>query len=187
MAPLPASLETCTVTSYFIDDLIVHFQELVGAVPLVVQPLIIAAAAAIPFIEGEVSSIIGVLGGVNPVVAAAAGVAGNFLCVLGVVLATARARSAVLIRVGGRGDEPAEPPSTQSKGRQRFARLLDRFGVPGASLLGPLALPTQLTSATLVASGVSVSRVLGWQAVAIVLWTAVATLSATGAVALSGA
>ena len=170
-----------------VSELIVRFQELVGAVPAVVQPLVIAAAAAVPFIEGEVSSLIGVIGGVNPVVAAAAGMAGNFLCVVGVVLATARARSAVLAGVGGRGDESAEPPRPRSKGRQRFARLLDRFGVPGASLLGPLALPTQFTSATLVASGVGVSRVLAWQAAAIVLWTTVATLSATGAIALSGA
>ena len=175
------------MNGFLIDDLIVRFQELVSVVPVVVQPLIIAAAAAIPFIEGEMSSIIGVIGGVNPVVAAIAAMAGNFLCVVGVVLVTARARSAVLVRVGGGGDEPAAPPRPQSKGRQRFARLLDRFGVPGASLLGPLALPTQLTSATLVASGVGVSRVLAWQAAAIVLWTTLATLSATGAVALSGA
>ena len=171
----------------FVSDLIIGFQELVGVVPVVVQPLIIAAAAAVPFIEGELSSIIGVIGGVNPVVAAAAGMAGNFLCVFGVVMATARVRSAVVARVGGRDDEPGEPPKPPSKGQQRFARLLERFGVPGASLLGPLALPTQFTSATLVASGVSVPRVLVWQAAAIVLWTTVATLSATGAVALSGA
>lgn len=175
------------MSNSFVSDLITRFQELVDVVPVVVQPLIIAAAAAVPFIEGEVASIIGVIGGVNPVVAAAAGMAGNFLCVLVVVMATARVRSAVVARVGGGDDEPGEPPKPPSKGRQRFARFLDRFGVPGASLLGPLALPTQFTAATLVASGVSVSRVLVWQAAAIVLWTTVATLSAIGAVALSGA
>ena len=171
----------------FLSDLIVRFQEIVDVVPVVIQPLIIAVAATIPFIEGEVSSMIGVIGGVNPVVAAVAGMAGNFLCVVGVVLATARVRSAVLVRVGGGGDDLREPPRPQSKGRQRFARFLDRFGVPGASLLGPLALPTQFTSATLVASGVKVSRVLFWQAAAIVLWTTVATLAAVGAIAVSGA
>jgi hypothetical protein len=175
------------MTDSIVSDLIVRFQELVGIVPVLVQPLIIAVAAAVPFIEGELSSVIGVVGGVHPAVAAAAGMAGNFLCVLGVVMATARVRSAVAARVGRRDGEPGERPKPQSKGRQRFARWLDRFGVPGASLLGPLALPTQFTSATLVASGVSVPRVLIWQAAAIVLWTTVATLSAMGAVALSGA
>ncbi|MGI5149451.1 hypothetical protein ACQEVC_24395 [Plantactinospora sp. CA-294935] len=55
-----------------------------------------------------------------------------------------------------------------------------RFGVPGASLLGPLALPTQLTAATLIASGVSKSWVILWQVIAIVLWTTLLTLAATG-------
>lgn len=143
----------------FLSDLISRFQELVAIVPAVVRPLIVALAAAVPFVEGEVSSMIGIIGGLNPFVAAVAGIAGNLLCVVGVVLATARVRSAVVARVG-RGGEPDEPAAPQSKGRQRFARLLTRFGVPGASLLGPLALPTQLTAATLIASGVSVPRVL---------------------------
>lgn len=174
------------MNSFFVSDLIDRFQELVAVVPILVQPLIVAVAGAIPFVEGELSSVIGVLGGLNPVVAAVAGMAGNFLSVLGVVLVTARVRSAVATRVGRR-HELDQAPKPQSKGRQRFARFLDRFGVPGASLLGPLALPTHFTSATLVASGVSVPRVLLWQGAAIVLWTTITTLSATGALALSGA
>ena len=55
-----------------------------------------------------------------------------------------------------------------------------RFGVPGASLIGPLALPTHLTAATLVATGVRRNWVLLWQVVAIVLWTTIITLAATG-------
>lgn len=173
------------MNSFLISDLIARFQELVGVVPALVQPLIIAAAAAVPFIEGELSSVIGVIGGVNPVVAAAAGMVGNLLCVLVVAMATARVRAAVVTRVGRGDGEQSVPPKPASKGRQRFARFLERFGVPGASLLGPLALPTQFTSAALVAFGVSVPRVLVWQAAAIVLWTTVAALSATGALALS--
>jgi len=167
-------------------DLIARFQGLVEVVPVLLQPFVIALAGAIPFVEGELSSVIGVLGGLNPVVAGVAGATGNFLSVLGVVLVTARVRTAVQARVGGRTEsvKAAKPPS---KGRQRFARFVDRFGVPGASLLGPLALPTQLTSATLVGSGVSVPRVLFWQGAAIVLWTTLTTLSATGALVLLGA
>lgn len=173
------------MNSFFVSDLIDHFQDLVAVVPVLVQPLIVALAGAIPFVEGELSSVIGVIGGLNPIVAALAGMAGNLLSVLGVVLITTRIRSSVASRVGRR-DEPDQAPEPRSKGRQRFARFLDRFGVPGASLLGPLALPTHFTSATLVASGVSVPRVLLWQGAAIVLWTTITTLSATGALALSG-
>lgn len=173
------------MNSFFVSNLIDRFQDLVAVVPLLVQPLVIAVAGAVPFVEGELSSVIGVIGGLNPIVAAVAGMAGNFLSVLGVVLVTAQLRSAVASRVG-RGDEPDPAPKPKSKGRQRFAGFLDRYGVPGASLLGPLALPTHVTSATLVASGVSVPRVLLWQGAAIVLWTTITTLSAIGALALIG-
>ncbi|WP_114560977.1 small multidrug efflux protein, partial [Desertihabitans aurantiacus] len=121
---------------------------------------------------------------------------GNLLCVLGVVLLTARARAAVVSRRSERvaagagapapeGEEgtdpaaPAEPAAKpKSKGRQRFDRWLVRFGVPGASLLGPLAVPTPFTAALLVGGGTPRGWVLLWQAVAIVLWTTIATVSA---------
>ncbi|MGI6878072.1 hypothetical protein [Microbacterium sp. gxy059] len=46
-----------------------------------------------------------------------------------------------------------------------------RFGVPGASILGPLAIPTPFASALLVAGGTPRGWVLLWQAVAIAIWT----------------
>jgi len=161
-------------------DLIAGFQDVVAQVPDVVQPLIVAAAGAIPFVEGEVATMIGVVGGLHPVAAGLAAAAGNFLCVVLVVLVGARARGAIVARTG----RPAvvKPPS---KGRERFQRWFVRFGVPGASLLGPLAIPTQFTAATLVASGVPKARIILWQAVAIVLWTTIATASVTGAIAIA--
>ena len=52
---------------------------------------------------------------------------------------------------------------------------------PGASLLGPLAIPTQSVSAVLVAGGVPRRRVLLWQAVAIAVWTTIAAVAAVSA------
>ena len=72
----------------------------------------------------------------------------------------------------------------ESKGVRRFKKFLVRFGVPGASILGPLAIPTQFTSALLVSTGVSKTWVLLWQGVAIFLWTTMTTLIATGVLAL---
>lgn len=158
-----------------------EFQELVAQVPDLLQPLIVAAAGAVPFIEGEVAAIIGVVGGLHPVVAGLAAATGNFLCVLLVVVLGGRARDAVVQRSGN--DAAAKP---QSKGRARFQRWFTRFGVPGASILGPLAIPTQFTAATLAAAGVPKNRILVWQAVAIVLWTTLATVSITAALALAG-
>lgn len=176
-----------------IEQLIQNFQNLVAHVPEFIQPFIVMLAGAIPFIEGEGSAIIGLVGGINPIVAGVAGAAGNFLSVLVVVLATSRARSAVVTRrrVGtatARADgsvltleAPPAPPAMadkpESKGHIRFKKMLVRFGVPGASILGPLAIPTQFIAATLTAGGTSRAWVLLWQAVAIALWTTVGTVS----------
>lgn len=170
-----------------VQDLVRHLQELVAQVPELIQPFIVMLAGAIPFIEGEGASMIGVVGGINPVAAGVAAATGNFLCVLIVVLLSSRARAAVVNRRtsqpvgagGGTGgvavDVQLPSAGTESKGRRRFKKWLVRFGVPGASILGPLEIPTQFTSAMLVASGTPRGWVLLWQAVAIVLWTTVTT------------
>jgi hypothetical protein len=61
-----------------------------------------------------------------------------------------------------------------------------RFGVPGASILAPLALPTPLTAAFFVGSGVPKKWVMLWQVVAIVLWTGLIAAAATGLVTVLG-
>jgi hypothetical protein len=213
-----------------LSDLVTGFQGLVAQVPELVQPLILAAAGAIPFIEGEGGAMIGVIGGVHPLVAAVSAVVGNFLAVVLVVLLSARVRAAAVTGKARRAEASAAPvPATgvsapgnttagpdaadgsgpgltgtltatpetttletttpetalpaakpESKGRQKLRRWLDRFGVPGASLLAPLALPTHFTAATLIAAGVSTGRVIFWQAVAIVFWAALVTAAALG-------
>lgn len=180
-------------------------QNLVDQVPALVQPLVVALAGMIPYIEGEGSAALGVLAGINPLVAAVAGAAGNILAVVVVVHFGDRIRTAILGRRARRaqvrtrtpamaggpsaGDVSAEseilssenvPAKKPSKGRERLLRWVVRFGVPGASLIGPLALPTHLTAATLVATGVRRNWVLLWQVIAILLWTTLVTLAATG-------
>jgi hypothetical protein len=200
-----------------LDGLVAGFQDLVAQVPDLLQPLIVAVAGAVPFIEGEGSAMIGVIGGLHPLVAALAGVTGNLISVVLVVLLSSRIRTAAVTRRNRGATAPpvvvapsaatapgwaktatvtAEAevaPSTtevptggarpESKGRRKLNRWLVRFGVPGASLLAPLALPTQITAATFAAAGIDKGRVIFWQAVAIVLWTSVATAAAVGLLA----
>lgn len=177
-----------------VEPVVQGFRDLVANVPDVVQPLVIALAGAVPFVEGELATAVGVLGGLNPVVAGIAAAGGNFLCVFLIVTLSSRVRTATLARRARReavrvpvnptergSDAPEEPPTKvkpDSKGKERFRRYLNRYGVPGASLLGPLAMPTQFTAALLVAGGVSRPRVLLWQGIAIILWTAISTVSA---------
>ncbi len=85
-----------------VEELISNLQDLVAQVPEIVQPIIVMLAGAIPFVEGEGASVIGTLGGINPVIAAIAAATGNFVCVLIVVLLSSRARTAVASRRASR-------------------------------------------------------------------------------------
>ncbi|WJL96616.1 small multidrug efflux protein [Microbacterium sp. ET2] len=175
-------------------------QDFVGGLPDLVQPLIVAGLGMIPYVEGEGSAAIGIIVGINPVVAAVAGAAGNILSVVLVVLLSSRVRDSVVARraraadgavavdvldsAGASTDEGK--PTRRSKGRKRLSSWLVRFGVPGASILAPFALPTQLTAAFFVASGVKKGWVILWQVVAIVLWTGLVAAAALGFVTLLG-
>lgn len=174
-------------------NLVDMFQDVVAQVPALIQPLIVAAAGAVPFIEGEGAAAIGIIGGIHPVLAAAAGMLGNFVCVAVLVLLTSRTRSAVLTRtregravaVGGgalAGDvvPVAHEPGRGTARKEKFQRALDRYGVPGVSLLGPLLLPTQFTATFLAGAGVRPARILFWQGLAIVAWTTLLTLVVSG-------
>lgn len=167
-------------------NLIATFQDLVSRVPELVQPLIVALAGAVPFIEGEGAAAIGVIGGINPVIAAFAAAIGNFACVAILVVMGAGTRRAIVERrraavTVGDGSVPA--PASPRK--EKFQRALVRYGVPGVSLLGPLLLPTQFTATMLAAAGVTRGRILFWQGLAIVLWTTAVTLVITGVISVA--
>ncbi|MET0714473.1 MAG: small multidrug efflux protein [Microbacterium sp.] len=202
-------------------------QDFINQVPDLLQPLIVAVAAAIPYVEGEGAAALGIIAGINPIVAALAAIAGNILCVIAVVLLGSRVRGGVVRRRAARstsaavaaesagpglvtsstatgrtmgtatatteavpltavGSEDNADSARPSKGRVKLRRWLVKFGVPGASLLAPLALPTMLTAAFFVASGVRKEWVILWQIVAIVLWTGAVALAATGVLAVLG-
>ncbi|MDQ0726463.1 small multidrug efflux protein [Microbacterium sp. W4I20] len=177
-------------------NLIEIFQNWVAQVPDLVQPLIVALAGAIPFIEGEGAASIGIIGGIHPVIAAIAAIVGNFVCVAVLVLASSGARKAIVNRsrvgepalTGTDGgpvpDAPVEAPQTDRKAarREKFQRAFERYGVPGVSLLGPLLLPTHFTATMLAAAGIGKARVLFWQALAIIGWTTIVAVIVGSAV-----
>lgn len=190
-------------------DIIDHLQNLLGMLPGPLQPLVSALAGMIPFVEGEGGAAIGIVGGVHPVAAALAAMAGNFLIVAGLVIASSGAREAVATRrgartpvavgAGGAGSGagaadasaqaeflPAPVPENPRKAarREKFQRAYERFGVPGVSLLGPLLLPTHFTATMLAATGVRKGWILLWQGIAIVGWTTLTALIITGVISV---
>ncbi|WP_454295097.1 small multidrug efflux protein [Salana multivorans] len=179
-------------------NLIETFQNLVTQVPELVQPIIIALAGAVPFIEGEGAVSIGIVGGVNPIIAAVSATLGSFACVFVVVQVSARARQAIverrsrsLVAVGGGSTEIVEAEVAPESGRrvarrEKFQRAFDRYGVPGVSLLGPLVLPPAFTAPMLIAVGVDKTRVLFWQAIGIILWVVLFTIIFTTLISTVG-
>lgn len=151
--------------------MIESLQEWTAGLPEVLQWLGVIAVSAIPFVESYLGSVIGVVAGLNPVVAVLAAIVGNAISMAVVVLSADRLRQR-------RGVQATEEMSPR---KQRLRRMMDRFGVPGVSLLGQTVLPSQITSGALVAFGANTRGVLIWQVISIILWGVVfGTLAALG-------
>lgn len=128
-------------------------------------------------------TLIGVIAGVPLPVAMLAAIAGTLVSMLAFVFAASTARRTVLARrASADGDATPEP----SARRQRVKRMLDRFGVPGVSLLGPMVVPNQFTSSILVSLGANRTAVIVWTSISIVMWSTIfALLGQLGLTALS--
>lgn len=151
--------------------MIESLQEWTAGLPEVLQWLGVIAVSAIPFVESYFGSVIGVVAGLNPVVAVLAAIVGNAISMAVVVLSADRLRQR-------RGVQATEEMSPR---KQRLRRMMDRFGVPGVSLLGQTVLPSQITSGALVAFGANTRGVLIWQVISIILWGVLfGTLAALG-------
>jgi hypothetical protein len=137
----------------------------------------VIVAAAIPFIESYFGSVIGILAGINPVIATAAAIVGNVISMLLFVLSAHGVRSNVVS-----GTAPKEPSARRQKLRAQF----DKYGVAGVSLLGQTILPSQITSAAMVSFGASKNAVISWQIVSIILWGVAFGLFASLGVSLIG-
>ena len=133
--------------------------DVVVGLPAWLQWVGIIAASAIPFVESYFGSALGIIAGVNPLVAVTAAVLGNAVSMIVVVSTAAGVRGRV------KGD--AKPLSPR---RQKLKHRFDKYGVALVSLLGQTMLPSQITSAAMVGFGADRSRVIVWQLVSILLW-----------------
>ncbi|UNK45923.1 hypothetical protein [Arthrobacter sulfonylureivorans] len=147
-------------------------QDFTASLPAVLQWVGVVLAAAIPFVESYFGSVIGVLAGINPVIAVVAAIVGNVASMLVFVLSAHNMRAKVVS-----SKEPRVPSPRRQKLRQQF----DKYGVAGVSLLGQTILPSQITSAAMVSFGASKNAVILWQIVSITLWgTAFGILASLG-------
>jgi len=151
-------------------------QDFTSSLPPLLQWVGVMLAAAIPFVESYFGSVIGVLAGINPVVAIIAAIIGNVISMLAFVFSAHGVRSKVVA-----GKEPKE----QKPRRERLRKAFDKYGVAGVSLLGQTILPSQITSAAMVSFGASRNAVILWQTISIILWGVAFGVLATFGVSLA--
>ncbi|MGR0221370.1 hypothetical protein [Agromyces sp. ZXT2-6] len=143
-------------------------QDFTASLPPFLQWFGVMLASAIPFVESYFGSVIGVLAGLDPVLAIVAAIVGNVVSMVVVVLSAHGVRSRVgAARATSAGEDPV---AEESPRRRRLRAQFDRYGVPGVSLLGQTILPSQITSAAMVGFGASRNAVILWQVISIILW-----------------
>lgn len=147
-----------------IQDLFAQLTTFVDGLDPWQQVLALIPAGAIPFIESYLGSFLGTVVGIHPALAVPAAVLGNLLATFAVIALSGRARDAV---TSGRSNEATKKPS---RFREKISAALDKYGVPGVCLLGPLLVASQITAPTLVALGATRGRVYLWMGVSIVAW-----------------
>jgi len=140
-------------------DLIIWLRELTEATSAFWQWTVIFFAGAIPFVESYFAGPLGIIAGMNPVVAIVAGILGNVASMAVLVFVAGRAR-----RLKKNADEPLGAK------KQKLKKTFDKYGVPGVSLLGQTVLPSQITSMAMVAFGADQRAVILWQTISIILW-----------------
>jgi uncharacterized membrane protein len=131
----------------------------------VIAYLTVFAAAATPWLEVLLVVPAGLLAGLSPVPTVAVAFVGNVATLAPVVLAGDRIRN----RLDRRRDGGA-PRGTRAR------RLLDRYGLPGLAVLGPLVSGAHLAALAATSAGAERRRTFAWLTAGIAAWAIVAAL-----------
>ena len=136
---------------------------------------------ALPWLEAVVVIPAGIVAGLDPVAVLLAGLSGNLLTVVLAAFYGERLRTWYRTR---KQRTEAPPPSggpDRSARARRMRRVMQRWGMPGLALLGPLGLGSQLSAVLAVSMGVSARRTTAWIGAGVTAWCVVAAvLAATG-------
>lgn len=141
---------------------------------------------ALPWLEAIVVIPAGILLGLPPLAVVVAAVVGNLSTVAVAAFAGERLRTYFSARSGSAGGGAAGADPARGGRSARAARVMDRYGLPGLAILGPLGIGTQLSAALAVSLGVSGRRAFVWVGAATVGWSVVAALLVAWGTDLAG-
>ncbi len=146
---------------------------------------------AFPWLEAIVVIPVGVLAGLPPVLVVLSAVTGNLLTVaLAAVFGqrlrnwwTARRRARL-----GAATKKQDPAKLERRNRRqaRINRVMDRWGMLGLAVLGPIGLGTQFSAVAAVALGVSARQAIVWVGAGTVAWSVLAAVLTVSGVSIAG-
>ncbi len=125
--------------------------------------LAVFLAAATPWLEVLFVVPAGLLAGLGPVPTVLIAAAGNIVTLIPVVLLGERLR--------GRLDRRRE---RHNRGAGRAARVMERYGLPGLAMLGPLLTGAHLAALVATGSGARPRQTLAWMAAGVAVWSVAA-------------
>ncbi|MNT41494.1 hypothetical protein D3C72_1778540 [compost metagenome] len=145
----------------WLQPFVIEITTFTASIPLIWQILVTAGWSAIPFIESDAGVAVAIAAGVPTIPAVIAAIIGNWVAVALVILGTDKIRNWLGVHTSKK---------SQEKRQGKVRRALEKYGVPGASLLGPLLIGTHLNAFFMAAAGVNRRYLLIWQTIAIVVW-----------------
>ena len=146
--------------------------------------LTVLVAAAVPWLEVLLVVPVGILAGLSPVAVVVVAAVGNVASLVPVVLGGDRLRAWWRAHrhrrsaAGPEGDDDANVAEagdgpTRSGRSVRAQRVLDRYGLPGVALLGPLLTGIHVAALAALAAGAPKRPTLLWSTAGVVVWSVV--------------
>lgn len=146
-------------------------------------------AGALPWLEAVIVIPAGIVAGLNPVAVVIAGLSGNLLTIVLAAVYGQKIRQWWRNRKRrGRADaadDSANDPQPTSRAR-RAQRVMERWGMPGLALLGPIGLGTQLSAVLAVSMGVNARVTSLWVGAGTAAWSITAAILASAGLSFLG-
>lgn len=147
-------------------NVIMQLTAFTEQIPLFFQVLVTFVWGMIPFIESDNGAAIAVAVGVPVPLAITAAVAGNWVAVMLLIIFVDKVRA----WLRGRRRTDVTDEKRYSKRKEKVMRAVEKYGVPGASLLGPMLVGTHINAFFMAVAGVDRRYLMIWQTIAIVIW-----------------
>ncbi|WP_025784048.1 small multi-drug export protein [Sporosarcina sp. D27] len=129
-----------------------------------IEYILVFLGAAVPALEIAIVIPVGIVRGLSPFWVILLAFAGNMLTVLLLIILYQRIEHWYRSRKG-------ESTEGESKRQLRGRKIMDRYGVAGLALAGPILIGTHIAAFFALLFGASKRKTIIWMAVSIALWS----------------